>query len=346
MRRWGLAITILGTITLFTGTVQALKQEQSKRLLAFHSIGQVGYILLGFGICMALLSVSGPAAALATIGFMAALLHVLNHGIFKGLLFLNAGSMLWATDTQDLNKMGGLMKYMPLTAITALIASFSISGVPLFNGFVSKWSIYVAAIRGTEYVPDLSAYALIAILTSAITLASFVKFFGVSFLSRSSSEVLERAAHQRMEVGWSMQVPQVFLSTLCILIGVLPALAFRLLKAAIAHSQQGFGTMLASTTQADSRLFLGINLAGGAAVFAPVALFVPIALMFGIAIWVAHLGGARRRAAEPWLCGYAQQQDCYRYTAHHFYGELKRYLWWLSGTPRRRQPNLPIVGRK
>jgi hypothetical protein len=142
-----------------------------------------------------------------------------------------------------------------------------------------------------------------------------------------------------------MQLPQVFLASLCVLIGILPALAFRLLHAAIAHSQQGFGMVLASTTPADSRLLLGINFAG-AAVFAPAALLISMALMFGIAIWVAHLGGARRRVAEPWLCGYAQQQDCYRYTAHHFYGELKRYLWWLSGTPRRPETKLHIVGRK
>ena len=181
---------MLGTITLFTGTMQALKQEQSKRLLAFHSIGQIGYILLGTGACMALLPAAGPAtAALAAIGFFGALFHVLNHGLFKGLLFLNAGSMLHATGTQDLNKMGGLMKFMPLTAVTALVASFSISGVPLFNGFVSKWSIYVAAVQGSGSAPYLAVCAVIAILTSALTLASFIKFFGVSFLSRTSALV-------------------------------------------------------------------------------------------------------------------------------------------------------------
>ena len=130
-----MVVSILGTITLFVGTMQALKQEQSKRLLAFGGTGQIGYMLFGIGTCMALLAVKTPAtAALATIALMGALFHVLNHGIFKGLLFLNAGSMFYATGTQDLNQMGGLMKFMPLTAITALIASFSISGVPLLNG--------------------------------------------------------------------------------------------------------------------------------------------------------------------------------------------------------------------
>ena len=169
LAEWGMVIAFLGTITLFTGTMQALRQEQSKRLLAFHSIGQIGYILLGLGVCMALLPGGDHRlVTLAAIGLFGALYHVMNHGVFKGLLFLNAGSILYATGTQDLNKLGGLMKFMPLTAVTALVASFSISGVPLFNGFVSKWSIYVAAVQGSGASGSgyLALCAIIAILTS------------------------------------------------------------------------------------------------------------------------------------------------------------------------------------
>ncbi len=125
-----------------------------------------------------------------------ALFHTLNHGVFKALLFLNAGSMLHATGTQNLNKMGGLLKYMPLTAATALVASLSISGVPLFNGFASKWTICVATVQGSRQAGYLAVCAAIAILTSALTLASFVKFFGASFLSRTSALVKEKAAGQ------------------------------------------------------------------------------------------------------------------------------------------------------
>ena len=214
LAKWGLVVALLGTITLFTGTMQALKQEQSKRLLAFHSIGQIGYILLGTGACMACCRRWDPTpAALAAIGLFGALFHVLNHGLFKALLFLNAGSMLHATGTQDLNKMGGLMKFMPLTAVTALVASFSISGVPLFNGFVSKWTIYVAAVQGSGSAKYLAVCAVIAILTSALTLASFIKFFGVSFLSRTSALVTGAGRRAgRLEVGGSMQLPQVALA--------------------------------------------------------------------------------------------------------------------------------------
>ena len=333
--RWGLLVAGLGTVTLFTGTMQALAQEQSKRLLAFHSIGQVGYILLGTGVCMVLLPAGPAAAGLAALGFCGALFHVLNHGLFKGLLFLNAGSMLHATGTQDLNRMGGLMKFMPLTAVTALVASFSISGVPLFNGFVSKWTIYVAAIQGCRGAPVLAVCAVLAILTSALTLASFIKFFGVSFLSRTSALVADRAARAgRLEVGWMMQLPQVFLAALCILLGVVPALGFSLLRHALAASRQGLGGALADAAPLRGGWLTGLHEAGTAARFAPLALLLVLALMFLVARALSRLAGAPRRAAAPWLCGYATEAECHRYVAHNFYGEIKRYFRWLGGAPR------------
>ncbi len=335
LAKWGLVVAGLGTITLFTGTMQALAQEQSKRLLAFHSIGQIGYILLGTGACMALLPAAGPnATALAAIGFCGALFHVLNHGLFKGLLFLNAGSLLHATGTQDLNKMGGLMKYMPLTAVTALVASFSISGVPLFNGFASKWSIYVAAIQGGGSARYLPVCAIVAILTSALTLASFIKFFGVSFLSRASALVTSRAARLgRLEVGWMMQVPQVALAALCVLLGVMPALAFRLIQHALAASPLGLGGTLAGAAPMPGGLLTGLREFDAAAAFAPLALAAVLGLMLLVAYGITRLAGAPRRAAAPWLCGYAPEAECNRYVAHNFYGEIKRYFRWLGGRP-------------
>jgi formate hydrogenlyase subunit 3/multisubunit Na+/H+ antiporter MnhD subunit len=336
LAKWGLVVALLGTITLFTGTMQALKQEQTKRLLAFHSIGQIGYILLGTGTCMSLLPAMGPnAAALAAIGLFGALLHVLNHGLFKALLFLNAGSLLHATGTQDLNQMGGLMKFMPLTAITAMIASFSISGVPLFNGFVSKWTIYVAAVQGSGSAKYLAVFAVVAILTSALTLASFIKFFGVSFLSRTSALVTARAAgHSRLEVGWAMQLPQVALALACVLLGVVPALGFRLVQLALAAGRQGYGTALAKAAPVQTGLWAGVETFQSTALFAPLVFALVLGSMFLVVRVLSKLGSASRRAAAPWLCGYVREADCHRYSAHNFYGEIKRYFRWLGGAPR------------
>jgi formate hydrogenlyase subunit 3/multisubunit Na+/H+ antiporter MnhD subunit len=334
LAQWGMIIAVLGTITLFTGTMQALKQEQTKRLLAFHSIGQIGYILLGLGICLALLAQGNPKYnALAAIGLFGALYHVINHGIFKGLLFLNAGSMLFATGTQDLNKLGGLMKYMPLTAITTLVASFSISGVPLFNGFVSKWSIFTAAVQGSEAAHYLAFCAIIAILTSALTLASFIKFFGVSFLSRASTLVNAQAAkHARLEVPWMMQLPQVLLAAACILLGILPAIVFNLLQTVLDTSRQGFGLVLANASPMTGGFWTGAQEAQGSFVFAPLVLALVLGLLFILIRSLSKLGRAERRVAAPWLCGYVREADCHRYSAHNFYTEIKRYFRWLGGT--------------
>jgi hydrogenase-4 component B len=347
LQYWGMLIAVLGTVTLFTGTMQALQQEQSKRLLAFHSIGQTGYILLGAGACMALVPAGPAMAPVATLALFGALLHVLNHGLFKGLLFLNAGSMLHATGTQDLNRMGGLMRFMPLTAVTALVASFSISGVPLLNGFVSKWTIFVAAVQGTASARYLAVCAAIAILTSALTLASFIKFFGASFFSRSSALVMECASRRRLkrgpqdapvlrglgrplDPGWLMQLPQIFLALLCVLLGVAPAAGFALVGQVRAHPDpQGLPALL-SDTAVRSAPPLGVELLDSAR-FAPLALAAVFAAAFVLAMMMSRLGQPSRRAAEPWLCGYATQAESNRYVAHHFYGEVKRYFHWLGG---------------
>jgi formate hydrogenlyase subunit 3/multisubunit Na+/H+ antiporter MnhD subunit len=337
LAEWGMVIAFLGTVTLFTGTMQALRQEQSKRLLAFHSIGQIGYILLGLGVCMALLpSGDHRLVTLAAIGLFGALYHVINHGIFKGLLFLNAGSIRYATGTQDLNKLGGLMKFMPLTAVTALVASFSISGVPLFNGFVSKWSIYVAAVQGSGASGSgyLALCAIIAILTSVLTLASFIKFFGVSFASRPSALVTTRAAQRgRLEVPWMMQLPQVLLAVACVGLGIMPAVVFNYLQRVLDASRQGFGAALADAAPMTGGPLAGIQALQGVALFAPLAIAMLLGTMFLITRAISKLGGAKRRVAAPWLCGYVREADCHRYTAHNFYGEIKRWFRWLGGTP-------------
>ncbi|MFZ2643334.1 MAG: proton-conducting transporter membrane subunit [Verrucomicrobiia bacterium] len=345
---WGIALTLLGTITLFTGTVQALKQDLSKRLLAFSTIGQAGYILLGLGVCMTLIgSKDSAVAALGVAAFYGALFHTLNHGIFKSLLFLNAGSVLHATSTQDLNKLGGLMRFMPVTAVTTLIASFSIAGVPLFSGFASKWSIFTAAIQGHSGFRLLPLCVMVAIITSAVTLALFMKFFGVMFLTRTSALVAEKARkHRVLEVGWKMRVPQIALAAVCVLFGLLPVLPISIIRHALEGSRHGFGEVLAGATLLAPGGWTGLGGQNHESIYAPVILALVLGTIFLVTRRVAKLGGSQRRSAKPWLCGYVKEADMHRYRARNFYGEIKRYVSWMGGASRPQAEPVPVSDDK
>ena len=321
---WGAVLAIFGTVTLVVGTFQALKQEQSKRLLAFHSIGQIGYIILGLGASLMLLSRGATMGTLATVALVGALFHTVNHALFKSLLFFNAGTVLKATGTQDLNKLGGLATLMPLTAFTCLVAAFSISGVPLFNGFASKWTIYSACILGGKQTGLLVICGLLGILTSALTLASFMKFFGVTFLSRKSSIVISQVkAGVKMEAGPLMQIPQVLLAAACIVLGIVPAIGYIILNKALASGPQGVSQFLPRLVLDKGDFVTGISAGAHGALFIPIAIGIALAALMGLAHIISRLGNAKRRTADIWLCGYDKEADIHRYGAHNLYGEVK-----------------------
>jgi NADH:ubiquinone oxidoreductase subunit 5 (subunit L)/multisubunit Na+/H+ antiporter MnhA subunit len=212
------------------------------------------------------------------------------------------------------------------------VASFSIAGVPGFNGFASKWSLYVATILGSEAAPYLAVFGLVAILTSALTLASFLKFFGMAFLARSSALVRARAAAGRLESDALMRLPQIVLAGLCLLFGLVPALAFGLMTAGMRASAQGLAVSLGEMPGV-GRLG-GIWAGAGTAVFSPLVLAVAVGLLVWLASRIARLGGSERRSADPWLCGYARENESNRYRAHGMYGEFKRYFGWVGGVAR------------
>jgi formate hydrogenlyase subunit 3/multisubunit Na+/H+ antiporter MnhD subunit len=338
---WGAVIATLGTITLFVGTMQALRQDQAKRLLAFSSIGQIGYMLLALGAAVAL---TGRAAAtpgvavLAAIGLYGALFHAVNHATFKSLLFLNAGSILHATGAQDLNRLGGLMRFMPVTAVTALVASASIAGVPLFNGFASKWTISVVSILGGRHAGYLAVYGVAAVLTSVITLALYLKFFGMAFLSRTSATVREQAGQRRLEVGTVMQIPQTVLAVACLAVGLAPGAAYQLFHRVIAASHQGLAAVMtvpAPEAQGGAAVvFAPLTVAGGQAILAPLVVAAVLGVLLLVAHGISRLGAAQRRPATAWLCGYAREADAHRYAARGLYGEVTRQFRWLGGVPR------------
>jgi hydrogenase-4 component B len=340
---WGAVLAALGTATLLIGTAQALRQDDSKRLLAFSSIGQIGYILLALGIAVALVRpTAGPGIpALAALGLYGALFHTLNHATFKSLLFMNAGSIRVATGTQDLNRLGGLMAFMPGTAVTALVASLAIAGVPLFNGFASKWTIGVAAILGSTQAAYLVVCGVLAILTSALTLALYVKFFGVSFLSRTSALVAERAAGGPLEVDWTMRAPQVVLAAICVLLGLVPSLGFRLIEAGLSTGASGLVVTLAVPlvmTPGPLAPLVGVWLLDDRAVFAPLVLTGVLGLLMLATAQLAGAGASQRRSAEVWLCGYVTEAEGHRYAARNLYGEVTRSLGWLGGVSRGAPP--------
>ena len=199
-----LMLATFGTVTMFVGVTMARAQHDFKRLLAFHSISQIGYVITAIGLATVL-------------GLEAGLFHAMNHTLFKGLLFLTAGAVLYATGTTDLDKLGGLAKKMPKTAICFLIGAFSISGLPPFNGFASKWMIYQATYQKAAETGNF-AYAfvtIVALVVSVMTLASFIKVTQAVFFGQ-----LPKHLEDTKEVPLSMRVPMWIMSALCILSGV------------------------------------------------------------------------------------------------------------------------------
>jgi len=201
-----LLLMIVGAVTIICAVMMALVQHDMKRLLSYHAVSQVGYMVLGIGTGV-------------PVGMAGGLFHMLNNTLYKTALFLCAGSIERRTGTTDLDKLGGLSKTMPLTFFVCLISALAISGIPPFNGFASKWMVYQGIIEtgksgGTLWVVWLSA----AMLGSALTLASFVKVLHAAFLRKASPEVNTKAVS---EVGWTMWLPGALLAAGCILFGIL-----------------------------------------------------------------------------------------------------------------------------
>jgi len=204
-------ITTLGTLSMVVGVFLAIGQWDIKRLLAYHSISQMGYVVMSVGIGMILIS-RGVNDKIATLAVAGGLFHLINHAAFKGLLFLNAGAIEYSTGTRDLKEMGGLSRSMPFTSATSFIASLSISGVPPFNGFFSKLIIIIAAIMAKFYL-----LAALAVIVSIITLASFLKFQRYAFYNKPQ----EKVKGDIKEVPFPMVFSMVILSVMCLLLSLL-----------------------------------------------------------------------------------------------------------------------------
>jgi multicomponent Na+:H+ antiporter subunit D len=204
-------ITTLGTLSMVIGVFLAIGQWDIKRLLAYHSISQMGYVVMSVGIGLILLSQSAKPE-IASLAIAGGLFHLVNHAAFKGLLFLNAGAIEYTIGTRNLKEMGGLAKVMPVTSATSFVASMSISGIPPFNGFFSKLIIIIAAIMAKFYL-----LAALAVIVSIITLASFLKFQKYAFFNKSDDNLTREVR----EVPFPMIFSMVVLSIVCIILSLL-----------------------------------------------------------------------------------------------------------------------------
>ena len=201
-------LVFIGSVSMFVCVTMALAQHDFKRLLAFHSISQIGYVLTAVGLCTAF-------------GISAGLYHAMNHTLFKGLLFLAAGAVLHQTGTTDLGKLGGLSRRMPHTTVLFLIGAFSISGLPPFNGFASKWMVYQAVYQKAVESGNIGflLVLIIALVTSVLTLASFVKVSQFVFFGQLPEEYSDVK-----EVGFGMRFAMGIFAVLCVITGLFPNL--------------------------------------------------------------------------------------------------------------------------
>jgi hydrogenase-4 component B len=284
---WGILILIFGTVSALLGVVYALKEHDIKRLLAYHSIENIGIILIGIGLY--LIFQHYGLSALAFLSLAAALLHTLNHALFKSLLFLTAGSVVEETGTRDIEKMGGLVKTMPFTAGLFLIGAISISALPPLNGFVSELMIFQAFFQSfsiaNPYVIVLLFISLsLFALTSALAAACFVKAFGIIFLAMPRSEKAKNAH----EVPALMLIGPGILAALCIAIGVLSFQIFQFLGyAAPVPDLLGISVILL--------IFLGLVL---------------------VISW--RLVRRKSRTSQTWACGLPATNSRSEYTASGF----------------------------
>ncbi len=217
---FGQITIVLGALSGILGVVYALGQHDIKRLLAYHSVENIGIILLGLGVGM--LGVATGNKTMAAFGFAGGLLHVFNHSLFKSLLFMGAGALIQQTGTAMIDRLGGLLKKMPLTGSCFLVGSIAISGMPPFNGFISEFLIYYGAFYGLSLTGVSFIFSALVIISLAIigglAAACFSKVVGIVFLGEPRDASLPAAS----EAGGSMILTQFVLAGACLIIGVWP----------------------------------------------------------------------------------------------------------------------------
>ena len=306
---WGWTVLLLGIVSGILGVALAIAQHDIKRLLAYHSVENIGIIAIGLG--LALLGRSYGQPTLVALGLSGCLLHVANHGLFKALLFLSAGSVIHAVGSREIDHYGGLLKRQRWTGLFFLGGAVAICGLPPFNGFVSEWLVYLAAFDsigrpGSALTLSLLAAPALALI-GGLALACFVKVFGVSFLGEPRTPSAG-AAH---EAPRTMLWPMALLLLACIWIGLLPTSLRPLLEQA---ASDWTGSAALPPLGGNLAPLIAISLAGW--------LLIVLLLLVGGWLW-------RRSASTPhdqgtWGCGYRFPHSGMQYTASSFADGLVR----------------------
>lgn len=301
-------VLLLGAVSAFGGVAFALGQHDLKRLLAYHSIENIGIILLGVGLALMGRSLDHPEWVV--LGMAGAFLHVWNHAFFKGLLFLAAGAAIRAAGTRALDRMGGLAATMPRTAALFLVGAIAISGLPPLNGFVSELMIYLGLVRSA--LPGGAMFAAFAApvlaLVGALAIACFVKVFGAVFLGSPRTPASGPAG----EAPAAMITAMAVLAALCAIIGLAPALVAPGLDRAVDAFVASAGAATLETPRLATLVPFGpvMALGGGLAATAMVLLFIASPIM------------SRRSSTETWSCGYGAASPRLQYTASSFTSSL------------------------
>ncbi len=297
-------VLILSVISALYGVLYAITQHDLKRLLAYHSIENIG--IIGIGIGTGMLGLAYGNSLVALLGFAGGILHILNHSIFKELLFLSAGSVYTQTHTRNIEILGGLIKSMPATAVLFLIGSVAICGLPPFNGFISEFLIYFGMLKGltinsffalTTLIFSIAGLALIG----TMAILCFTKAFSIIFLGMPRSEA---AQHVESDTGLSMTLPMGFLAVLTLLIGVFPQYVFAFLT-----QPTSVLTGITPTISAEP-----VALMQQIAVIA-LAFFVVVTIL---AIINVKLCGKKVQLHETWGCGYDRPNNHMQYTASSY----------------------------
>ncbi|HEX9425818.1 MAG TPA: hydrogenase 4 subunit B [Pyrinomonadaceae bacterium] len=316
---WGGIVLGAGAVSALLGVLYALMEHDLKRLLAYHSVENIGIILIGVG--AGLIFHSYGLMPLAALGFISGLYHTVNHATFKGLLFLGAGSVLHATGTRNMEEMGGLIKRMPWTSLFFLIGSAAISALPPLNGFASEWLVFQTLLGGSNIpTPEVAVVMPLAVgmlaLTSGLAAACFVKAFGITFLAIPRSPEAEHAR----ESPRSMVAGMAILALACVALGLAPFAVVPRIGRVLA----GLGGL--PDTHSAFTLNLSLVTPNNFASMSPTLVALGLLVLLGLVpvVMLVFRVNRRLRASDSWGCGRVGQTPRMEYTATSFAEPLRR----------------------